>query len=79
MDPFRIRLSISISILTQKTVSKLPEKLSGVFIPNSDLFSILDPDPGSKGHKSTGSRIRIATLVPSLEIELFLRFKTKKF
>jgi hypothetical protein len=41
------------------TVSKLSEKLSGMFNldPGSGFFPI--PDPGSRGQKSTGSLIRI--------------------
>jgi hypothetical protein len=38
-----------ISIFTLKTVSELSDKWFGMFIP--------DPDPGSRGQKSTGSRI----------------------
>jgi hypothetical protein len=34
--------------LTQKTVSKLSEKLSGMFIPDPDFSPIPDPDPGVK-------------------------------
>jgi hypothetical protein len=38
--------------LTQKTVSKLSEKLFGMYISDPDIFSFLDPDPGSRGNKA---------------------------
>jgi hypothetical protein len=44
-------------ILTQKNVSKLLEKCSGIFFPDpgSRFFPI--PDPGSRSQKGTGFRI----------------------
>jgi len=49
---FRIRIRIKefkyFHFLTLKTVSKLSEKLSGMFIPDPDFFLIPDPDPGVK-------------------------------
>jgi hypothetical protein len=43
-----------LSILTQKTVSKLSEKWSGMLIPDPDpdFFPIPDPDPGSSDKKA---------------------------
>ncbi len=54
----RIREFKYFYFLTLKTVSKLSKKLSGTFIPDpgSGFFFILDP--GSRGQKDTGSRIR---------------------
>ncbi len=67
--------SKNLSILTQKIVSKLSEKWSGMFIPDPDPgssfriripYPVLDffyssriPNPGSRVQKDTGSRIRI--------------------
>jgi hypothetical protein len=52
-----------LSILTQKIVSKLSEIWSKIFIPDPDPDPNLDflhiLDPGSRGQKGTGSRVRI--------------------
>ncbi len=47
-----------LSILTQKIVSKHSEILSGLFIPDLDPDFLPIPDPGSRGQKCTGSRVR---------------------
>jgi hypothetical protein len=57
---FRIRMRIkeyTVSSFTLKTVSKISEKLCGMFIsdPGAGFSSI--PDPRSRGQNSTGSRI----------------------
>ncbi len=49
--PSRIQI-----FLSQKIVSNLSEIWSGFFIPDTDFLPI--PDPGSRGQKGTGSRIR---------------------
>ncbi len=41
-----------------KNVSKLSEIWTGLFISNPDPDFLTIPDPGSRGQKSTGSRIR---------------------
>ncbi len=56
-DPGSGSASKNSGIFTTKTVSKLLEKWSEMFIPDPDFFPI--PDPGSRGQKGTGSRIRI--------------------
>jgi hypothetical protein len=55
--------SMNLSILNLKTVSKLTEQLSGMFIPDLDDFllsRIPNPDPRSRGQKTpvsgSGSR-----------------------
>jgi hypothetical protein len=48
--------SENLSIFNHNNVSKLLEKLSGMFIPDPDFCSI--PDTGSRGLKSSGSRNR---------------------
>ncbi len=40
-------------------VSMLEETWSGLFIPDLDPDFLPVPDPGTKGQKGTGSRIRI--------------------
>jgi hypothetical protein len=45
-------------ILTKKMVSKLSEIRSGLFIPDPDPDFLPIPDPGYRGQKGTGSRIR---------------------
>ncbi len=66
--PSRIRIfsipdpgsaSKNLSILTKKFVSKLSEIWARLFIPDPDPDSLPIPDPGSRGQKSTGSRMRI--------------------
>jgi len=54
-------LSKNLSILTQKITSKLSEIWFGLFIPDPDQDPefVPIPDPGSRGQKGTGSRIRI--------------------
>ncbi len=52
--------SKNFSILTQKVVSTLSEIWSGLFIPDPDLDFLSILDPGSRGQKGTGSRIRIS-------------------
>ncbi len=47
------------SVLTKKMVSKLSVMWSGLFIPDPDPDFLPIPDPGSRGQKGTGSRIRI--------------------
>ncbi len=58
--------------LTQKS-DKFSKVRSGALIPDPEswirIFSIPDPDPGSRGQKSTGSRIRIR----DLGLQSFLR------
>jgi hypothetical protein len=51
--------SQNLGIFTQKIDSKLSEIWSGMFIPDPDLDFLPIPDPGSRGQKGTGSRIRI--------------------
>ncbi len=56
----RIRIRIKeFRYLTHKIVSKLSEIWSGFFIPDPDPDFLPIPDPGSRGQKGTGSRIRI--------------------
>jgi hypothetical protein len=50
--------SKNLSILTQKIVSKLSEIGSGLVIPDPDPDFLPIPDPGSRGQKGAGSRIR---------------------
>jgi hypothetical protein len=50
--------SKNLSILTQKIVSQLPEIKFGLFIPDPDPDFLPIPDPGSRGQKGNGSRIR---------------------
>jgi hypothetical protein len=47
--------SKNLSILIQKTVSKLSEVWFGLFIPDPDPDFLPIPDPGSRGQKGTGS------------------------
>ncbi len=47
--------SKNLSILTQKIVSKLSERWSGLFIPDPDPDFLPIPDPGSRGQKGSGS------------------------
>jgi hypothetical protein len=47
----------------QKLVSKLSEILAGLIIPDPDPVYLPIPDPGSRGQKGTGSRIRIRNTV----------------
>ncbi len=58
--------------ITQKT-DKFSKIRSGALFPDPGswirIFSILDPDPGSRGQKRTGSRIRIR----DLGLQSFLR------
>ncbi len=64
-------------MLTQKMVSKLSEIWSVLFIPNPDHDFLPIPDPGSRGRKGTGSRIRdsgSATLVKERRREVTARF-----
>ncbi len=61
-DPGSGSASKNLSIfLTQKIVSKLSEIWSRMFSPDPDLHFLPIPDPGSRGQKGTGSRIRIRT------------------
>ncbi len=56
--------SVNLSILTKKKDSKLSEIWSGLFIPPGYRSRFLpNPDPGSRGQKGTGSRIRIRNTV----------------
>ncbi len=48
---------------TKKMVSKLEKIWSGLFIPDPDADFLPIPDPGSRGQKGTGSRIRICNTV----------------
>ncbi len=54
--------SKNLSIFSKKMVSKLSEISSELFIPDSDPDFLPVLDPGSKGHKSPGSRIRIRNI-----------------
>jgi hypothetical protein len=54
-----IRIHIKELFLTQKIVFKLSEVCSGMLIPDPDLDFLPIPNPGSRGQKGTGSRIRI--------------------
>jgi hypothetical protein len=58
-DHWSVYASKNLSIFNPKIVSKLPEIWSGMFIPDPDLDLLPIPDPGSRGQKSIGSRIRI--------------------
>jgi hypothetical protein len=58
-DPVSGSASKKLSILTQKTVSKLAEIWSRLFIPDPDPDFLPIPDPESRGEKGTLSRIRI--------------------
>ncbi len=51
--------STNLSILKQKIVAQLSEKLSRLFIPDPDPDFLPIPDFGYRGQKSTRSRIRI--------------------
>jgi hypothetical protein len=51
--------SKNLSILAQNIFSKLSEIWSWLFIPDPDPDFLLIPDPGSRGQKGIGSRIRI--------------------
>ncbi len=44
-------------------VIKLSEIWSGLFIPDPDSDYLPFPEPGSRGQKGTGSRIRIRNTV----------------
>jgi hypothetical protein len=63
-DPGFGYASKNLIFLAQKIVSKLSEKLSGMFIPDPDLvfFSSRIPDTGSKGKKAQDPRSGFATL-----------------
>jgi hypothetical protein len=63
------------AFLTQKTVSKLSEKLFGMFIPDP-RSGFFPPDPGFMGQKSTGSRIRIRNFGLSLPLWILLMYST---
>ncbi len=64
-SPSRIRLKEFLYFNPQKTkkmVSKLWKIWSKLFIPDPDADFLPIPDPGSRGQKGTGSRIRIRNI-----------------
>ncbi len=73
---FRIRIKEFKYLNPKKMVPKLLEIWFGLFIPDPDFLHI--PDPGSRGQKGTGSRIRntgyhayfIVKLKTSLNLEI---------
>jgi hypothetical protein len=59
-----------IELFTQKIVTKLSKYGFGIRDPEKNLF----PDPGSRGQKGTGSRIRIRNTVCTIIHIRFLPF-----
>jgi hypothetical protein len=54
----RIRIKEFKYFILKKIVSKLSETWSGLLFPDHDPEFLPIPDPGSRGLKGTGSRIR---------------------
>ncbi len=70
--PVPVSASKNLGILTQKMVSRLSKLWSGLFIPDPDSDFLPIPDPGSRGQKGTGSRIRNTAVSGAIYIYIFI-------